>query len=109
MHRLTSLLTATLLLSLPGWSARDVTVPGACTPEVNAKLGTLIASGGTDHVDNVVACGTTTRRSRYQPAGAHGSHHVHSLLVTLPSGTKTLIEVVTNDQLDGVVTSEAHS
>ena len=84
-------------------------VPSACTPDVNAKLAGLIASGTTHNVDNVMVCGVATRHSRYQPAGAHGSHHVHSVLAKFPDGSNQLIEVVTNDDLDGVVTSPAHA
>jgi hypothetical protein len=84
-------------------------VPSSCTPDVNAKLAGLIASGTVAPVDNVMVCGVTTRNSRYQPAGAHGSHHVHSVLAKFSDGSNHLIEIVTNDDLDGVVTSPAHA
>jgi hypothetical protein len=91
------------------WAANDVPVPASCTPDVNASLGRLLASGAQHDVDNVMVCGETTRRSRYQPAGSHGSHHVMSLLAHFPDGSSKLIEVVTNDDLDGVVTAPAHA
>ena len=90
-------------------AGQDVAVPKSCTPDVNAKLGSLLASGTQSGVDNVMVCGVTTRRSRYQPAGAHGSHHVHSVLVKFPEGSNQLVEIVTNDELDGVVTSPAQA
>jgi hypothetical protein len=103
------LLVATLLLQAQMRTAHDVPVPSSCTPDANSKLAALLASGTTSNTDNVMICGITTRRSRYQPAGAHGSHHVHSVLVRFPDGSNELIEVVTNDRLDGVVTSPAHA
>jgi hypothetical protein len=96
-----TLLTAALCTAAP--------VPASCTPDVNANLARLISSGTTHSVDNVMVCGLTTRNSRYQPAGAHGSHHVHSVLAKFPDGSNQLIEIVTNDDLDGVVTSPAHA
>lgn len=103
------LLISIAVLAADICSAADVPVPGSCTPDVNARLARLIASGTTQDVDNVMVCGVTTRHSRYQPAGAHGSHHVHSVLVKFPDGSNQLIEIVTNDDLDGVVTSPAHA
>ena len=99
-----------LLIALtPLWAANDVPVPSSCTPDVNAKLANLLASGTQTDTDNVMVCGLTTRPSRYQPAGAHGSHHVHSVLAKFPDGSNKLIEIVTNDSLDGVVTSPARA
>jgi hypothetical protein len=108
------LILMTLVLS-PGWfhsslcAASDVPIPSRCTPDINARLGDLLAAGTSKAIDNVMVCGVTTRHSRYQPAGAHGSHHVHSVLVKFPDGSNQLVEVVTNDQLDGPVTSPAHA
>ena len=90
-------------------AAADVPVPSSCTPDVNAHLGKLLASSQSAPVDNVMVCGVTTRRSRYQPADQHGSHHVHSVLAAFPDGSNKLIEIVTNDSLDSVVTSPAHA
>lgn len=97
------------LLAASLWGANNVAVPSNCTPDVNANLGRLLGSGTTGDVDNVMVCGETTRRSSYQPAGAHGSHHVLSVLAHFPDGSSKLIEVVTNDDLDGVVTAPAHA
>lgn len=91
------------------WAAKTISVPSSCTPAINAKLAALVASGKKAAVDNVMVCGTTTRRSQYQPKGALASHHLHSVLVKFPDGSSNLIEVVTNDDLDGVVTSPAHA
>lgn len=98
-----------LVLRTALWGANDVPVPSSCTPNVNAKLASLLASGTTSDVDNVMVCGETTRSSRYQPGRAHGSHHVHSVLAHFPDGSSQLVEVVTNDDLDGVITSPAHA
>lgn len=102
------LLLALVVPIAPLWAARDVPVPAACTPDVNGRLASLLAAQTTADTDNVMVCGTTTRPSSYQPAGKHGSHHVHSLLVKFPDGSNHLVEIVTNDTLDGVVTSPAH-
>ncbi|MBV9268132.1 MAG: hypothetical protein JO061_18330, partial [Acidobacteriaceae bacterium] len=91
------------------YAANDVPVPSSCTPDINSKLAQLIASKPQGPVDNVMVCGTTTRRSRYQPAGQHGSHHVFSVLAAFPDGSKQLVEVVTNDSLDGVITAPAQA
>lgn len=109
---LRTLATALFFLFLPTtvsaqWQDRNEPTPERCTPQINEKLGRLLEEGGrSGPVDNVMVCGVTTRRSRYQPARSHGSHHVHSLLVTFPDGQKRLIEVVTNDSLEGPITSE---
>jgi len=102
-------LAGVIVLPVWLWAANDVPAPSTCTPEVNSKLSNLLASGTKSNTDNVMVCGMTTRRSRYQPAGAHGSHHVHSVLAKFPDGSNKLVEIVTNDDLDGVVTSPAHA
>ena len=84
---------------------RDVPVPASCTPEVNQKLADLVAHETQENVDNVMVCGITISPSRTQRAGAHGSHQVLPLLVNLPDAESKLVEVVTNDDLDGVVTA----
>lgn len=103
------LLVLTLTVESLVRGANDVPVPASCTPQVNARLANLLASGTKSDVDNVMVCGETTRRSRYQPGKAHGSHHVHSVLAHFPDGSSQLIEVVTNDDLDGSITSPAHA
>lgn len=90
-------------------AAADVPVPAACTGEVNAALARLVASGGREQVDNVMVCGTTISSSRTQPGGVHGDHQILPLRVLLPGVGARLIEVVTNDALDGVVTAPARA
>jgi hypothetical protein len=86
-------------------SGRDVAVPQSCTPEVNQKLAGLLAQQTAGNVDNVMVCGVTISPSRTQRGGPHGSHGVLPLLVNLPGAGSKLVEVVTNDELDGVVTA----
>ncbi|HEY1964014.1 MAG TPA: hypothetical protein VGG59_03745 [Acidobacteriaceae bacterium] len=85
--------------------SRDVAVPQSCTPDVNQKLAGLLAQHRTQNVDNVMVCGTTVSPSRTQRGGEHGSHEILPLLVNLPGAGSKLVEVVTNDDLDGVVTA----
>jgi hypothetical protein len=84
---------------------RDVPVPQTCTPDVNQKLAALLAQQTQNNVDNVMVCGTTISPSRTQRGGEHGSHEVLPLVVNLPGAGSKLVEVVTNDDLDGVVTA----
>jgi hypothetical protein len=86
-------------------SGRDVSVPQSCTPEVNQKLAGLVAQQTSDAVDNVMVCGTTISPSRTQRGGRHGSHEILPLVVNLPGAGSKLVEVVINDDLDGVVTA----
>jgi hypothetical protein len=86
-------------------SGRDVAVPPSCTPDVNQKLAGLLAQQTTENVDNVMVCGVTISPSRTQRGGQHGSHEILPLLVNLPGAGSKLVEVVTNDDLDGVVTA----
>jgi hypothetical protein len=86
-------------------SGRDVAVPQNCTPEVNQKLAGLLAQQTTENVDNVMVCGVTISPSRTQHGGPHGSHEILPLLVNLPGAGSKLVEVVINDDLDGVVTA----
>lgn len=86
-------------------NGRDVAVPQSCTPEVNQKLATLIAQQPSGNVDNVMVCGMTISPSRTQRGGPHGAHEVLPLLVSLPGAGSKLVEVVINDDLDGVVTA----
>src|ERR1700744_994032 len=86
-------------------NGRDVAVPQSCTPEVNQKLAGLLAQQTQNNVDNVMVCGTTISPSRTQRGGEHGSHEVLPLVVNLPGAGSKLVEVVTNDDLDGVVTA----
>lgn len=86
-------------------NGRDVLVPQSCTPGVNEKLAGLLAQQTTENVDNVMVCGTTISPSRTQRGSEHGSHEVLPLVVNLPGAGSKLVEVVTNDDLDGVVTA----
>jgi hypothetical protein len=91
--------------AMPSHAAHDVPPPRQCTPEVNAKLAQVIASGSHRSVDNVMVCGITVSSSHPQRAGRNGSHEILPLLVKFPDGSEHLVEVVTNDDLDGVVTA----
>ncbi len=97
--------TLVLLFLLPASAAQDVPVPSTCTPAVNQKLASLISSGQLGPVDNVMVCGVTASSSRRQRGGRHGDHQVLPLRVIMPDGSTKLIEVVTNDDLDGRVTA----
>jgi hypothetical protein len=72
---------------------------------VNQKLAGLLAQQTAENVDNVMVCGVTISPSRTQRGGQHGSHEILPLLVNLPGAGSKLVEVVTNDDLDGVVTA----
>lgn len=87
----------------------DVPVPQSCTPQVNQKLGSLLDAGQLRTVDNVMVCGITASSSRTQSGGKHGSHQVLPLRVAFPDGNTRLVEVVTNDDLDGVVTAPVNA
>ena len=92
-----------LFATLPVFAAKDVAVPATCTPQVNQGLADLIASNTKKDVDNIMICGVATQKSRLQPGGSHGNHHVTTLSVQLPNGNNVNVQVVTNDDLDGVV------
>jgi hypothetical protein len=97
-----------LALGVPAaCGAADVAVPSACMSDVNAPLARLVAGGGRVQVDNVMVCGTTISSSRRQRGGPHGDHQILPLRVVLPGAGAQLIEVVTNDDLDGIVTAPA--
>jgi hypothetical protein len=99
--------TGICLAILPLHAAEEVPVPHKCIPQVNAKLQEVLSSGTHQPVDNVMVCGITIGPSRTQRGGRHGSHQILPLLVTSPDGRSHRIEVVTNDDLDGVVTAPA--
>ncbi|HVJ07016.1 MAG TPA: hypothetical protein VM554_01395 [Acidisarcina sp.] len=86
-------------------TAIDVPVPARCSPEVNQRLTELLASGQSGTVDNVMVCGVTVSASRTQRGGPHGDHQILPLRVTTSTGEVRLVEVVTNDDLDGRVTA----
>ncbi len=97
----------TLLLSAGTFPAcaGEVRVPSACTAQVNAPLSALIADRHDGPVDNVMVCGTTLGPSRPQRGGPHGDHQLLPVKIPLPDGGTALVEVVTNDNLDGRVTA----
>jgi len=98
-----------VLASCAAWAQNNVPVPQNCTPQVNEKLGNLIGSEQKQSVDNVMVCGVTVSASRTQGGGPHGSHQILPLRVTFPDGNTRLVEVVTNDDLDGVVTAPVNA
>ena len=86
---------------------RDVPVPSQCTPQVNQRLQEIVRSGTRRDVDNVMVCGVATQNSQVRHGGPHGSHHVISIGVDLPQDGRVEVQVVINDDLDGVVTAKA--
>jgi hypothetical protein len=111
MRLTTSLATllAAVFWASPASAAHDLSVPAKCTPAMNEKLSQLIASGQQRAVDNVMVCGITVSSSRTQPGGRHGDHQIIPLRVTMPDGSTKLVEVVTNDDLDGKVTAPVNA
>jgi len=87
-------------------AATDVPVPSSCTAQVNSQLAGIIDSRPRESVDNVMVCGVAIRNSRTQAGGPHGDHQVLALKIMLPSGQSSVVEVVTNDDLDGKVTAK---
>jgi hypothetical protein len=85
--------------------AKDVPVPNRCDGTVNAQLTQLVEERHDGPVDNVMACGTTIAPSRPQRRGPRGGHQLIPLRVPLADGRSALVEVVTNDDLDGRVTA----
>jgi hypothetical protein len=84
----------------------DTSVPTSCNAAVNARLAQLVAEQHDGPVDNVMVCGTTFGPSRPQRAGPHGGHQLIPLRVPLDDqGRSALVEVVSNDALDGRVTA----
>jgi hypothetical protein len=106
-----SILAAALSASLTALgacsgSAGDRAVPAKCDAAVNAALAKLIADASPGPVDGVMVCGTAFGPSRPQRAGPRGGHQLIPLQVPLDAvGRGALVEVVTNDTLDGRVTA----
>jgi hypothetical protein len=88
----------------PGFAANNVPVPARCASQVNQGLADLIASGTRRDVDNIMVCGVAIEPTRVHRGGPHGDHHITTIAVQLPSGQTVNVQVVTNDDLDGVVT-----
>src|ERR1700733_1792691 len=98
-----------LLFALrPIFAARDVPVPARCTAQVNQGLANLIASGTRRDVDNIMVCGVAIEPTRVHRGGPHGSHHITTIAVPLPNGQTVHVQVVTNDDLDGMVTAQGN-
>lgn len=95
------------LLTLLILAANDVPVPSACAPSVNAHLAQLVAAGQKHQIDNVMVCGVATENSHTQPGGTHGNHEIIPIRVVFPDKSSKLVEVVTNDALDGKVNARA--
>ncbi len=85
------------------FAQRNVPVPATCAPQVNQRLAEIVASQTRRDIDNVMVCGVATRRTRLQAGGRHGDHHITSIAVHLPDGQMVNVQVVTNDDLDGIV------
>ena len=90
----------------PALAARNVPVPARCTAQVNAGLADLIASGTRRDVDNIMVCGTAIEKTRVHRGGPHGSHHITTIAAPLPNGQTVNVQIVVNDDLDGVVTAQ---
>ncbi|HEV2642476.1 MAG TPA: hypothetical protein VGT98_07205, partial [Candidatus Elarobacter sp.] len=101
-----ALTAAVLVLGACAPAASDAGVPSTCTPSANDRLARLIAEQHAGAVDNVMVCGTTIGPSRPQRRGPHGGHQLIPLRVPIDAaGGTALVEVVTNDDLDGRVTA----
>ncbi len=109
LRRFLLFFVAAIGCTVPAVAQRDVAVPTSCTPQVNQKLYGLLSSGQRGSVDNVMVCGITTSSSRTQRGGAHGNHEILPLRVTMPNGDVRPVEVVTNDDLDGIVTAPVNA
>jgi hypothetical protein len=94
--------------ALPAGAAPDVPVPAHCNITVNAQLAELVTDGYPRERDNVMVCGTVTRDTYYQASrGRAGSHHVTAVEAPVATGGSLLVQIVTNDDLDGVITAHA--
>ncbi|HUB17911.1 MAG TPA: hypothetical protein VL990_04705 [Acidobacteriaceae bacterium] len=103
----TSVVLPFLFLAPALFAQRNVPVPAACTPQVNQRLAQIIASQTRRDIDNVMVCGIATQKTRLQAGGRHGDHHITSIAVQLPGGQSVNVQVVTNDDLDGIVVARA--
>jgi hypothetical protein len=103
-----ALFVFSLVATRPALAARDVPVPSRCTPQVNEGLANLIDSGTRRDVDNIMVCGVAFEPTRVHRGGPHGDHHVTTISAQLPNGRTVHVQVVTNDDLDGVVTARAN-
>ena len=104
-------LFASLLLCSSAALAATKPVPSSCTPEVNAPLVHFLhdnASNPSAQLNNVMVCGTATVASFEQPAShtGTGAHQVVLLTINTPDGP-VVVEIVSNDALDGIVQAAA--
>jgi hypothetical protein len=88
-----------------GCSFTSQSASGTCTPDKNQRLLNLLSAGQTRPVDNILVCGVTISPSYTHSGGAEGSHQILPLRVAFPDGSSKLVEVVTNDDLDGVLSA----
>lgn len=102
------LLVLTLSAHLAFGRGKDIPVPSTCAPEVNRGLQDLIRSHTRRDVDNIMVCGVATQKSQVRRGGPHGSHHVIPIAVNLPDDGTVQVQVVVNDELDGVVTANVN-
>jgi hypothetical protein len=102
------LLAVTLTAHVAFARGKDVPVPSSCSPDVNRGLQDLIRSHTRRDVDNIMVCGIASGHSRVHRGGPHGSHHIIPLSVQLPDDGTVQVQVVINDELDGVVTANAN-
>jgi hypothetical protein len=105
MRLLPAALAAWLIALAVAGSPAGAQAPPTCNPEVNRQLADLLAHRVRQPVDAVMVCGVTIGPSRPQRAGAHGGHQLIPVRAPLPGAGSALIEVVTNDDLDGRVTA----
>lgn len=103
-----SLVLATLILVSTSALAATKPVPTSCTPAVNTTLLQFLHdNSGNSHaqLDNVMVCGTAIADSFEQGASSTGTgaHQVILLNVPTSDGSKVIVEIVSNDSLDGVV------
>lgn len=103
------LLAIVVVAVLPAVAQRDVPVPASCAPQVIQRLFDLLSSEQHRAVDNVMVCGITVSSSRRQYGGPHGNHEILPLRVNMPDGGARLVEVVVNDDLDGVITAPVNA
>ena len=99
------LAAAALALAACAGQAKEAAAPAHCDASVNAALGRLIDEQRDAPLDNVMVCGTTLAPSRPQRRGPHGGHQLIPLRIPLAGGRSALVEVVTNDDLDGRLTA----
>lgn len=101
-------LSAAPLFAVPLFAQRNVPVPANCTPQVNQRLAEIIAAQTRRDIDNVMVCGIATQKTRLQAGGRHGDHHITTIAVQLPGSQMVNVQVVTNDDLDGIVTARVN-